>query len=425
MATGRPDIANSYLAILWRRRIPVAIVIAVGFAVSFEVLHKTQYQATATVMEVGQQVDSTQSASTDLPTLLLSSSVAGQVRRTMNLPQSPEDFLHAIDAKGSPGSSVLAITYHDEDRARAVGTANALADRMSSYYREMGFARLDQLDGYLREKMSLQERDIADIDRELAENVVAHPGDVGKDMVTAAASRMVDLQSQRDQLEIKVRGDDARASELAQSLSRSSETVRYELQQADPQLRSLEEHVANDTAGAIPLITQYRPDYPGVKSIKTQLRREQEMVASRRSALNGLPAGASTSYRQAESSYSDAAAAKSADDAQLKALDSRIVAARQEMRVLPKLNYHANTLETRRNADNLAYQALATKRSDVTGDLAENSSVGSVVVVDRAVTADASLIGGHAVRIAGAMVSVLILAIGLAFLLEALDSRMR
>jgi uncharacterized protein involved in exopolysaccharide biosynthesis len=418
---------NSYAAILWRRRMPIAIVLAVGLGITFAMLNRPHYQATSTVMQVGvgDQNARADTASTDLPTLLLSSSVAGTVRRQMHIDESPDDFIASITPKTVPGSTVLAITYQDSDRVRAVDTANALAERMSAYYREIAFQRLDALDGYLKGKLREQERDIADIDSRLSESVVAHPDAAGKDIVNAAANRVASLQAQRDEYDVKVRGDDAYVASEEQRIANLSSTFHYEMEQADPLLRELQQHVALDTASAAPLLAGYRPDYPGVQSLTSQLARERKLVSSRQADLKNVPVGASGTFRRAEISLSNAKATAADDRAQLQTLDAQIGEARESMRVLPKLNYSIDALETRRTADVSAYEALATRRSTVIADQAENASVGSVVVVDRAVTADASLIGGHSVRLAGGLVSVVFLAIGLAFVLEALDTRLR
>ena len=71
------------------------------------------------------------------------------------------------------------------------------------------------------------------------------------------------------------------------------------------------------------------------------------------------------------------------------------------------------------------YAALATRRANALANRAEASSLGSVVVLDRAIKADTQLAGGRTRAAVVAFILVLALAVGTAFLVESLDPRIR
>jgi capsular polysaccharide biosynthesis protein len=71
------------------------------------------------------------------------------------------------------------------------------------------------------------------------------------------------------------------------------------------------------------------------------------------------------------------------------------------------------------------YNVLATRRATALANRAEASSLGSVVVLDRAIRADTQLAGGRTRAAIVALVLTLALAFGAAFFVDALDPRIR
>ena len=82
-------------------------------------------------------------------------------------------------------------------------------------------------------------------------------------------------------------------------------------------------------------------------------------------------------------------------------------------------------LAAQRDALQTEYTALATRRANALANRAEASSLGGVVVLDRAIEADTRLAGGRTRAAVVGLILVLALAFGAAFLVETLDSHVR
>jgi len=82
-------------------------------------------------------------------------------------------------------------------------------------------------------------------------------------------------------------------------------------------------------------------------------------------------------------------------------------------------------LSAQRAAVDTEYTALAGRRANALADRAEASSLGSIVVLDRAIKADTQLASGRTRVAVVALTLIIALALGTAFLVESLDPRIR
>jgi uncharacterized protein involved in exopolysaccharide biosynthesis len=107
-------------------------------------------------------------------------------------------------------------------------------------------------------------------------------------------------------------------------------------------------------------------------------------------------------------------------------IDSLIASTTSHLETLPSATATAQRLKLQADAAKADYLMLTGRRTAAVASRAEALSLGSVVVVDRAVRADAAVVGLNGFRLAlVAFILVMGLSIGSAFLLEMLDSRLR
>jgi uncharacterized protein involved in exopolysaccharide biosynthesis len=112
------------------------------------------------------------------------------------------------------------------------------------------------------------------------------------------------------------------------------------------------------------------------------------------------------------------------DQARVDALDALIANDRSHLNDLPTTGARYSQLAAQRTALQTEYAALATRRANALANRAEASSLGSVVVLDRAIKADTQLAGGRTRAGVVALILILAAALGTAFLVDSLDPRL-
>jgi uncharacterized protein involved in exopolysaccharide biosynthesis len=413
--------------IIKRRWFVIFVTILIGIAAGVLGLKMLpQYEASSGVLLITPDANhDTGVSSADMPSVLISSSVAGVVRRSIAPHTAANDFASRIASQVAVGGNMLTITFKAKERNDAVRGANALADRMTAYYREVAKGRLGDVDGYLLKRLGEEQTHLTEIDRQLRTAASRNPYVGQTEPVNALTSNLVQLESQRGVVEAAMRGDMARTSYDTQQLRVLQPTVKHELLQNDAAYRTLESQVANDGAKLATMKAEYLPSYSGTRNMQRQYDQEVAALRLREAAIGRSQAGGSPTYLSTLAVKNQAASSLAGERAQLAAIDGQIARTLQSLRSLPHSGVTIATLTSERTAAEAAYQAISVRRTTILADQAQAASIGSLVVVDRAQRADAAL-GKHAALILVAAVAVFtVIAFTLAFLLESLDQRLR
>ncbi|MGZ3521382.1 MAG: GumC family protein [Vulcanimicrobiaceae bacterium] len=414
--------------VVWRRRWTVAIVIMIGLVVASVVFYMTprQYQATSQVMIVGAAAGRDPSVySTDMPSLALSTTVLRAVKQDLGVRTGLSTLPDQITAKVSFGSSVMPITFMDRHPAMAVRGANAVADELSQYYRQISGSRYTSLEAYLKKELSAKRQQLEGLDRKLQLAAIKDPYFADSNASTAIGQQVLTLEQQRDAAQATLIGDQAQAAAQARNLRQIAPIVHQEKLASDPTYVHIRDQRAQDAAQLQLTKSAYSAAYPGTPGLEDKVQRETTALAAAEKAALTSSTTASPSYAIAMADKGKVDAILAADRARVAALSQQISAAQAHLAELPGSGVQVSALRRDRDAADAEYLALSTKLTDTLALEAEAASVGSVEVIDRASVAQPA-IGKHAsALIAGAVLGFFVLGISLAFLLELTDDRIR
>jgi hypothetical protein len=138
------------------------------------------------------------------------------------------------------------------------------------------------------------------------------------------------------------------------------------------------------------------------------------------------PDAYSPTLEQSDQSRRKAQALIIGDRAKIAALDRVIAQEHARLGQLPSSSATYSWLRLQRDSAQADYLTLSSHRTAAVASRAEALSLGSVVVVDRAVLADTPRVGlGRAPLAIACSFFVMLLALGIAFLMEMLDPRLR
>jgi uncharacterized protein involved in exopolysaccharide biosynthesis len=410
-------------AVVWRRKLTVVLALVTLCAVSLLVKDSLPYEAVANVLLVSNsKVDGDAAAQTDLPTIATGSVVIDRVRRSLNLPLTRFQIKHGLTAKVPfARSDVLQIKFKDKDPVEAAAVANSVADELAKYFREVSAGRYDENIRVLDSAIAAQRRRLNVIDRRLRARA-GQGGFVPTDehAMDDLASRLGEMEASRANASAALSGDVAQLNEVYGDGKTPAAVARYEILQNDVLYGNLLKGAASDAAQLAfdrAKFTGANPILPGLRD-----RVDQETAAVKAETARALADSGAFSPSRATFTIEahKAEALVDGDRAKVDALDGAIARMRSQLGGLPEVQL----LRLERDAAQADYLSLAARRVAVFGDRANALTLGTVVVIDRAVSDDPTLNISDS-RLFLLFVMIAGVAIGCAFLAESLDTRLR
>ncbi len=337
----------------------------------------------------------------DLTTVATSSLILQHVKKQLSLAEDIASLKSQIRVQVVVESNVMPITFRSHSPALAAAVPNAIADAVVNAYRGLSTRQYDSLTQQLRSQLANQRVKIRQIDHQYQTAVTGNSFTGNDQSLDGLTGRLHDLESQRDQAYATLVSDTAQASDGRRGLDATA-IVPQRVLEADPEYRNIRDAAATDTAKLSLEKSRYTQNYPGLRGLLDQVARENDSL---RSAKQHLLAGEVTD-----------------DRAQLAVLDQQIAAAHGRLVDLSRPGATADVLRAERDAAEATYQALSTSLGQALSNEAEAASLGSVVVIDRAVPAIGRFSGVKERAVLG-LVIVLGIAILSAFILDAVDLR--
>jgi len=421
------------LRIIWTRRFAVCAVLLAGAVAAFVGwrLAKPSFAATASVMMNAGQSQGTSVASggflgTDMPSLLLSDSVLTRFVKQQHLDGTPlKNVRKAIDAQILPESAVMPITYHAETRSAAIAGANALADDLHAYYREIATRRYDDLARYLSTALDGERAKIESADQKLETLVAGDPYFTQNEASQAIGAQLLALNQQRDAVDATMQAHAVAATMSGQRMTDLMPTVKSELRANDPTYSALSSQVAKDKAAATVLQSQYTQQYAGIQSMQDQIARSNAVLSAEQQRAEAANPGNSTTFGQLLRDRDSSQATVAADRSQLAAIDSQIQETESHLAKLPGVGAKIAALRSDRDAANTAYQILAEQRTLTLSQQAQDAALSSVTIADRATVAEPALGRAQLLIPVASLLGFGVLALALPFGLELTDERLR
>jgi capsular polysaccharide biosynthesis protein len=427
VAPERARPALHWLGFLVRQRVVLAIVLAVGFVSIWgllKVVPKT-YAAAARVLIIASNNGRDPSVtSIDLPSVATSTAVLTHVAQKLNL--SVLELKRGVRAGVKARSSIMEIGYRDKLADRAVAVPNAIADEVVTYYDSISSSGADVTIRKLDKAVAAVQQRLGSIDNAAAAQARLHPFVQSDKALDDATARLDDLSGQRRLANAALAAAVAQRDAISGDPVTQSKMVRYEKLQNDPAYRELTSSMAKDEAELAAAKATFTDQYPAVRVLQARVDAERAMSGSdERHALTSADAF-SSSEAAATMELRKADAAVTGDQAKLAAIDALVAGANTRLADTLSTGVIVDRLKLQRDAAKADYLALTARRAAAIGSRAEALSLGSVIVVDRAVRADTALVGLGPTGLGIVLVVfVFALAISIAFVVDSLDPSLR
>lgn len=410
------------LSRMLRRRLFVIIAVCICGVVAApflpSVIHAS-YVATAQLLVVSEIPKDTSQVSADLPSIAQSSAVLERVKHDLSI--SPDlDLRDRVRAKVLPRSSIMQITYRDRESERAATIANAIADETVVYYHEIATRRYDDVTRQLSQTITQLRSQIDAVNGRLQRVYpYANSDRAGEDLST----RVDALRSQRDQAYADLVSDRATDRAFAEQGPKIAGIVKQEVLQHDPSYTDIQEQLAGDEATLASQRATYTSAYPAVAALSEKVALERKQLKAIEEASLRSRSGSSPSYASNVLDQRKSASKTAGDEARVRALDAELVDAERHLRDTFGPGASVAALRAERDAAQQQYLTLTQRLSTAQADAAQAASLGTLVVVDRAIPSKAQWQLLFAYFPLFYSLFICALAIAAAFALESMDRR--
>jgi uncharacterized protein involved in exopolysaccharide biosynthesis len=410
--------------------VAAVFVVLLAVALAYVSLAPREYVAGANVLVVnGNTRDDPTLSSPDLPSIATSTVVLERVRKSLNLANVSLKELKAHLTAKTPAfrSSILRIQYADSDKARAALIANGVADELTRYYREISTARYDADLTALNGELAKQSDKIRKIDGRVGAAGV--PADVA---AASASSATVDssdtdavsagsLERDRALSNAALQGDMARLDAVSVSTQARAQLARKDVLESDPLYQNLLSGASTDAATLAKEKAVYRSTYPGLPELEAKVDSLNAAAAAEEQRALSSPKAFSPTLAAAESEQRKAEAIVATDRARLAAFDDLIAQQQARASALAPLAL----LRLERAAAKENYMAISARLATALANRADALSLGSVVVVDRAITAETQIGLGRRTMFGMLALLIMALAVGSGLLADVFNPRLR
>jgi len=412
---------DRFMELMRRRWFVVLLVCVIGVALMpIAARLIPAYKGTAELLIVSEALKDTTLGDPDLPSILTSTEVLGRVIDRLKLDTDPVALSKKVKTQLPARSSILEVTYKDTDSMRAAAVTNAIADEAVTYFHEIATRGYTDVISALNKRIAQSKALIAEADKRL-QHASADNGFASSDKaLDDLTSQIDDLQVQRGQVNASLAADQATASALQKQLHDISPIVRGEILQKDIVYQQVQTEVGKDTADLVSQRASFRDSFPGLSALAQRVDREREQASSTAAAAIQNGAGESPSYTQTVLDSERANGIVASDEERLHATDAQLADMQDHLRKVAGAGAVVGTLRAERDAALQQYIALTQRLSAAQGDAAQAASLGTLVVVSRAIPGTSNLW----MYLSAMGLLILALAVGAAYAFDALDRRL-
>jgi uncharacterized protein involved in exopolysaccharide biosynthesis len=415
------DNALNQVSEIARRRWLVALIVAVIglILIPFAARSHASYTGSAELLIVSEALKDTTVSDPDLPSIVTSTEVLSKVIDKFHLDVSPIALAKQVKTKLPPKSSILQLSYKDTDPKRAADVTNAIADQAVLYFHDIATRGYNEVSAALDKRVNKSRQAIAATDSALLQTSADGGFESSDKALDDLTSRLDDLESQRGQLVSSLAADKAMADALHKQLNDIAPIARGEILQHDPVYQQVENGLGKDVADLASERSSFRDSFPGLKALVQRVQRENQQVAIVANVAVSNGAGESSSYTQTTLDSERAQADVASDQQRLAAIETELSDEKAHLRKVAGVGAEVATLRAERDAAVDQYSTLTQRSSAAQGDAAQAASLGSLVVVSRAIPGPSSI----TFFIAALVGLVIVVALAVAWLYDVLDRR--
>jgi capsular polysaccharide biosynthesis protein len=387
-------------------------------------LHVT-YHATARLLVVNEAQKDTTSAGADLPTIAQSSAVLERVKRKLKLDEDVIAIRKAVKGKVLARSSIMEVTYRDQDPDRAALIANTVADETAVYYHEIATGRYDDVIRRLNENIAQRKAEVDAVNKRLQLAAVNNPYANASKASDDLMGQIGNLQALRDQAYADLLADRAALSAVTAQGPKIAGIVRQEALKSDAVYTGVEAQLALDEAALSVQRATYTDSNPAVISVREKVILERKQLRTMEAASLRKHRGSSATFASNALDEGKAAGKVASDEARVQAYDGEIAVAQQHFRETFGPGASIAVMHAERDAAQQQYLALVQRLSEAQADATQAASLGTLVVVDRALAGESlwRMVFAYFPLVYGLFVCALALAA--AYAAESLDRRLR
>jgi capsular polysaccharide biosynthesis protein len=416
---------QSFVNVLKRRQLIVFSVLAVGLALmwSFRNVVPSSFAGVAHVVLLAENGARDPSVSiVDLPSIATSTVVLERVRKSLKLPMSLITLKANVSASVLGRSSIMAVGFRDASAERAINVSNAVADELSRYYDEISTQSYDVNVDRLSSALGGEAAKLRDLNAQMSRVEASNPFVVSQKSTDNITTDLATLDDQLGAARAQLQADQDIADSMAPNAN-LSQTARHEILADDPAYVAERTAAARDGTQFVLDKATYTKSFPGLPGEVAKIKGETAAINAESARALSDQHAYSPSAAATEQQHIRQIAVVAGDAARVQQLEGLVGTEQGRLNDLPRTGSQYAELDAQRTALETEYDALATRRANALANRAEASSLGSVVVLDRAIKADTQLAGGRTRAAVVALVLVLALALGSAFLVDSLDPR--
>jgi hypothetical protein len=264
------------------------------------------------------------------------------------------------------------------------------------------------------------------VNADLAEISARYPFLAGDKPLDAISTQLSALQEERAVAYATMVGDQAVEAAVSPGSPAMAQIARHERLDSDAMYGQLIGVTSKDAAVLAVDKAVFSSRYPGLASLQQKLAAERADVQREEQHRVSSPDAFSPSQAQSMLAAAKAAATVTGDRTRVSQLDTLIAADNSDIHAYQVANARIAELKMQQNAAQADFLALAARRTAAIANRAESLSLGSLVVVDRAVKADTTVVGVGRVHLA-VILTLLVALVSLAAapIADMLDPRIR
>lgn len=412
----------------------LAAALAIGFVFAVVTILRThEYNAESAVVMADSTTAQSQNAddavkfslqALDLPTLVQSTTLLNRVANDLHFSGDANMLRSHIKAHVALQSNIMPIQFTAVTPDSAMHGANAVADELTKYYRDISTSRYDRLIADLNSQLEERRRSLAQLDMQIAAASAANPYLDAKSGNSSITSEILDLNAKKKALATITQGDIASASVLDNLLSKVAPLAQSELGENDPLLRALREQYAKDDAALTKMRVAYGTTNPGMPELQDLTDKDKRALVAQQKHLKTHSPFASKSYDGILQEKMSADAKVQSDQAQFSAVDQQIQADRFALTNAGSAGVSLSALRRQRDAADAGFVQLSARLTTAISDRAQAASIGSISVVEHATSADASPLSSPKVIFIEMLALALFLGMSVVLLMESNDKRL-
>jgi len=371
----------------------------------------------------------------NLMSLLASNQVAERAIRMAGITDTPEGLRYRMvvstatnpgaRSRDDSGTDMIVVTVKDSDPQRAVKTVNAIAHVFSNYYQEISHQEAVDSRKFLEQQLEAARNNLEAASNDLRSFKLAHNITSLPEMTSTAMASLRQSISDRDAARSALAEANAKLADVNRQLRSMGPTRRVTEGTTDsPMLHAIEGELAQATQALNDARSKYMEEHPRVLALKAQVEEINDRLEQERTKMKMTVSQVRNPvYEQLLQQKATLQAERDGLAAKVAQLSTSVGSAVGS--ITPGLDVELLRLENEFQTAQNAYNNLETQLHQAKINERETSSTGAIRIVDTAERAEGPIGSNRLAYIGMGIILSLVVGLGLAITMDALDNRIK